>query len=78
MINGSIAGFGRSIQSETVTFELKNGTIVNGTITSVSPLMNVALRAVMYTPKDRDIVTLDTMTVRGSTTTPPSFPILCH
>ena len=47
--NRSIAGLGRSIQSETATFELKNGTIVNGTITSVSPLMNVALRAVKYT-----------------------------
>ncbi|KAF1843958.1 Sm-like ribonucleoprotein [Cucurbitaria berberidis CBS 394.84] len=54
-------------QNETVTVELKNGTIVNGTITSVSPLMNVALRAVKYTPKSRDIVALDSMTVRGST-----------
>ncbi|KAI4627303.1 mRNA splicing protein smd1 [Alternaria novae-zelandiae] len=54
-------------QNETVTVELKNGTIVNGTITSVSPLMNVALRAVKYTPKSRDTVALDTMTVRGST-----------
>ncbi|OSS43539.1 hypothetical protein B5807_11897 [Epicoccum nigrum] len=30
-------------QNETVTVELKNGTIVNGTITSVPPLMNVAI-----------------------------------
>jgi small nuclear ribonucleoprotein D1 len=43
------------------------GTIVNGTITSVSPLMNCALRAVKHTPKTRDTVALDTMTVRGST-----------
>ncbi|KZM22567.1 Sm snRNP core protein Smd1 [Ascochyta rabiei] len=66
-------------QNETVTVELKNGTIVNGTITSVSPLMNVALRAVKYTPKSRDTVTLDTMTVRGSTVRyiilPDSLPL---
>ncbi|KAF3047418.1 hypothetical protein E8E12_004754 [Didymella heteroderae] len=66
-------------QNETVTVELKNGTIVNGTITSVSPLMNVALRAVKYTPKNRDTVTLDTMTVRGSTVRyiilPDSLPL---
>lgn len=43
------------------------GTIVNGTIASVSPVMNVALRAVKYTPRSRDTVALDTMTVRGST-----------
>ncbi|KAH6637636.1 LSM domain-containing protein [Boeremia exigua] len=66
-------------QNETVTVELKNGTIVNGTITSVSPLMNVALRAVKYTAKNRDTVTLDTMTVRGSTVRyiilPDSLPL---
>ncbi|KAL6707434.1 Sm snRNP core protein Smd1 [Coniothyrium glycines] len=66
-------------QNETVTVELKNGTIVNGTITSVSPLMNVALRAVKYTPKSRDTVALDTMTVRGSTVRyiilPDSLPL---
>ncbi|KAF1928827.1 Sm-like ribonucleo protein [Didymella exigua CBS 183.55] len=66
-------------QNETVTVELKNGTIVNGTIASVSPLMNVALRAVKYTPKNRDTVTLDTMTVRGSTVRyiilPDSLPL---
>ncbi|KAF2252508.1 Sm-like ribonucleoprotein [Trematosphaeria pertusa] len=66
-------------QNETVTVELKNGTIVNGTIASVSPLMNVALRTVKYTPRGRDTVTLDTMTVRGSTVRyiilPDSLPL---
>jgi small nuclear ribonucleoprotein D1 len=66
-------------QSETVAVKLKNGTIINGTITSVSPLMNVALRAVKYTPKDLDNVTLDTMTLRGSTVRyiilPDSLPL---
>lgn len=55
------------------------GTIVNGTIASVSPLMNVALRTVKYTAKNRDTLTLDTMTVRGSTVRyiilPDSLPL---
>lgn len=41
--------------------------------------MNVALRAVKYTPKSRDTVTLDSMTVRGSTVRyiilPDSLPL---
>ncbi|KAF2799507.1 Sm-like ribonucleoprotein [Melanomma pulvis-pyrius CBS 109.77] len=66
-------------QNETVTVELKNGTIINGTIASVSPKMNTALRAVKYTARNRDTVTLDSMTVRGSTVRyiilPDSLPL---
>ncbi|KAF9885461.1 hypothetical protein FE257_012897 [Aspergillus nanangensis] len=53
--------------NETVTIELKNGTILHGTITSVSPQMNTALRTVKMTPKGRDPISLDTINVRGST-----------
>ncbi|GAO19145.1 uncharacterized protein UV8b_02023 [Ustilaginoidea virens] len=53
--------------NETVTIELKNGTIVHGTISSVSPQMNTALRTVKMTPKGQDPVALDTMNIRGST-----------
>ncbi|KAK3336578.1 putative small nuclear ribonucleoprotein SmD1 [Cercophora scortea] len=48
--------------NETVTIELKNGTI-----TSVSPQMNTALRNVKMTPKGQDPVPLDSMNIRGST-----------
>ncbi|KAF2641463.1 Sm-like ribonucleoprotein [Massarina eburnea CBS 473.64] len=54
-------------QNETVSIELKNGTVVSGTIASVSPLMNIALRSVKYRPRNREEIPLDTTTVRGST-----------
>ncbi|KAH6998241.1 hypothetical protein EDB80DRAFT_696844 [Ilyonectria destructans] len=53
--------------NETVTIELKNGTIVHGTIASVSPQMNTALRTVKMTAKGQDPISLDTMNIRGST-----------
>ncbi|KAJ5129666.1 Sm-like ribonucleoprotein [Penicillium bovifimosum] len=43
------------------------GTVLHGTIVSVSPQMNTALRAVKMTPKGRDPISLDTINVRGST-----------
>ncbi|KAI9835853.1 MAG: mRNA splicing protein smd1 [Sarea resinae] len=53
--------------NETVTIELKNGTILHGTITSVSPQMNTSLRTVKMTARGRDPVSLDTINIRGST-----------
>lgn len=55
------------ITNETVTIELKNGTIIHGTVTSVAPTMNTALRNVKMTPKYQDTISLDTMNIRGST-----------
>ncbi|KEF60122.1 small nuclear ribonucleoprotein D1, partial [Exophiala aquamarina CBS 119918] len=70
----SVSRFLMKCANESVTIELKNGTIVSGTITSVSPQMNTALRAVKMTVKNRsnpsapgDTVQLDTINIRGST-----------
>jgi len=53
--------------NETVTIELKNGTIVHGTIASVTPQMNTALRTVKMTIKGKEPMSLETINIRGST-----------
>ncbi|WPH04354.1 Small nuclear ribonucleoprotein Sm D1 [Acrodontium crateriforme] len=52
--------------NETVTIELKTGTIINGTIASVSPQMNTNLRTAKMTPKGGSQISLDQISIRGS------------
>ncbi|KNC79175.1 hypothetical protein SARC_08424 [Sphaeroforma arctica JP610] len=58
--------FLQKINGESVSIELKNGTIVNGTITGVDVSMNTHLKAVKMTVKGREPVNLETLSVRGS------------
>ncbi|OMO89587.1 hypothetical protein COLO4_19677 [Corchorus olitorius] len=54
------------LNNETVSIELKNGTVVHGTITGVDVSMNTHLKTVKLTLKGKNPVTLDHLSVRGN------------
>lgn len=54
------------LTNESVSVELKNGTVVNGTITAVDMQMNTHLKSVKMTVRGRDPMPLDTLSIRGN------------
>eukprot|EP00741_Cyanophora_paradoxa_P004021 tig00000754_g3906.t1 len=54
------------LHNETVTVELKNGTVVNGTVAAVDVSMNTHLKTVKMTIKGKNPVTLDHLSIRGN------------
>ena len=54
------------LKNETVTIELKNGTIVVGSVNGVDIKMNTFLKNVKMTAKDKDPISRDQLTLRGS------------
>lgn len=55
------------MKKETVTIELKNGTVVTGSVSNVDPNMNCHLTRVKMTMKGKSAEALDSLSIRGST-----------
>eukprot|EP01069_Polyplicarium_translucidae_P010517 Polyplicarium_translucidae@DN3382_c0_g1_i1.p1 len=54
------------LANESVIIELKNGTIVQGTVQGVDIQMNTHLKSVKMTVKQRNPVQMDHLTIRGN------------
>lgn len=55
------------LRSETVTVELKNGTVVHGTVVGVDHSMNIHMKTVKLQVRGRNPTPLHALSVRGST-----------
>lgn len=54
------------LANETVTIELKDGTVVQGTIFGVDINMNIHLKTVKVTYKKKNPILMDHLTIRGN------------
>eukprot|EP00621_Florenciella_sp_RCC1693_P003940 CAMPEP_0182531328 /NCGR_PEP_ID=MMETSP1323-20130603/8766_1 /TAXON_ID=236787 /ORGANISM="Florenciella parvula, Strain RCC1693" /LENGTH=104 /DNA_ID=CAMNT_0024740863 /DNA_START=65 /DNA_END=376 /DNA_ORIENTATION=+ len=54
------------LNNETVTIELKNGTVVQGTVAGVDVAMNTYMKNVKVTVKGKNTVNYDTLSIRGN------------
>ena len=54
------------LSNETVQIELKNGTVVRGTVAGVDLAMNTHLRKVKVTPKGQATQAFDQLSLRGT------------
>lgn len=55
------------LANEPVVIETKNDTVVNGTIAGVDPQMNIHLKNVKVTAKNKQAQSMDHLTLRGHT-----------
>jgi small nuclear ribonucleoprotein D1 len=54
------------LSNEKVQVELKNGTVVHGTIAGVDVAMNTHLKKVKVIPRHREAIKADQMSIRGN------------
>merc|ERR1719476_715011 len=54
------------LSNETLVCELKNNTVIKGTITGVDMSMNIHMKAVKFTVKGKQPVSMDHLTIRGN------------
>ena len=59
--------FLQKLNRETVTIELKNGTVIHGTVVGVDATMNAHLREAKVTVRGKNPVSYSTLSVRGNT-----------
>lgn len=62
-----LVGFLVKLRSETVTVELKNGSVAHGTVLGVDHSMNIHLKNVKLEVRGRNPSKLQALSVRGST-----------
>mmetsp|Transcript_64146 Transcript_64146/g.144690 ORF Transcript_64146/g.144690 Transcript_64146/m.144690 type:complete len:118 (-) Transcript_64146:356-709(-) len=54
------------LNNETVAIELKNGTVVQGTVSGVDVAMNTYMKNVKVTVKGKNTVKYDSLSIRGN------------
>jgi len=59
--------FLQKLNREVVTIELKNGTVISGTVVGVDATMNAHLKKVKITVRGKNPVSYSTLSVRGNT-----------
>ncbi|RKO97920.1 hypothetical protein CXG81DRAFT_16013 [Caulochytrium protostelioides] len=54
-------------RNETVSIEMKNGSVVQGTVTGVDVHMNTHLKTVKVTARNKEPIKMDQLSIRGNT-----------
>ncbi len=67
LVTMKLVKFLQKLNREQVTIELKNGTVISGTVVGVDATMNAHLKKAKMTVRGKNPVSYPTLSVRGST-----------